>query len=349
MGMEMQTLSIATSVGQRGLKEINLEHYTGILLMHALARLALNGGSPGLDEVRGLLAPSVKGERRFKSNFPNYFCGGNATAYLLNQGLFPEAADIARKYAEEIMNDAPRSPDGILCNPSDPETHKIWIDVAFAVSPFLVYTGRALNEDRYMEEGFQQTAKMVNLLRDPANGLMNQGINFRAPGSRSQDHWSRGNGWGIHGLIELLQGLPPDHPRRPECERLFKELLDACLAFQDDEGMWHQEITRPDSYVETSGTGLILHALGVALELGIVPETLRAAFEKGLRGCLRYIALDGSVHHCCCGCLCPGDGTIEEFMAKPHPINDAHAFGPMVLLFDQAARLGIKQINTGDL
>jgi unsaturated rhamnogalacturonyl hydrolase len=268
---------------------------------------------------------------------------------MLYLGKLPEAAEVARTYADEIMKDAPRDPNGILCHPNDPSAQKVWIDVAFAVTPFLVYTGRALDEDRYVEEGFQQTAKMVNLLRDPANGLLNQSVNYRGPGHRSQDHWSRGNGWGIHGLTELVQGLPDDHPRRAESERLFIDLLEVCLKFQDGDGMWHQEITRPDSYVETSGTGLILYALGVALERSLVSDTLRTAFRRGLHGCLRYIALDGSVHNCCGGCLCPGDGTIEDYMAKPHPLNDPHAFGPMVLLFDQAVRLGIQTIDTKGL
>lgn len=345
--MKFDVNAITEQVSRCGLQSMPLTHYTGILFLHAMARHALRGGQPDLAQVKDFLKPFVAGELEFKCNFPNYRCGGNATAYLLHEGHYPEAADIARRYAEEIMNDAARAPDGILCHPRDPAAHKVWIDVAFAVTPFLVYTGRALEEERYVEEGFQQTAKMVNLLRDPANRLLNQSVNYRRPGHRSQDHWSRGNGWGIHGLTELVQGLPDEHPRRAESEQLFLDLLDACLAFQDEDGMWHQEITRLDSYAETSGTGLILYALGVALERGLVPDTHRAAFEKGLRGCLRYIALDGSVHHCCRGCLCPGEGTIEDYMAKPHPVNDPHAFGPMVLLLDQAARLGIESIDTG--
>ena len=344
--MTVSAAFVSELVARSALQSIGLGHYTGILLLHAMARHALHGGRPDLNAVKTLLRPFVKGHRQFKCNFPNYQCGGNATAYLLYAGHCPEAADIARHHAEQILRDAPRAPDGILCHPNDPSAHKIWIDVAFAVTPFLLYTGLALAEDRYVEEGFQQTAKMVNLLRDPANGLLNQSVNFRGPGHRSQDHWGRGNGWGIHGLTELVQGLPDDHPRRAESEQIFLDLLEACLTFQDDDGMWHQEITRPESYAETSGTGLILYALGIALERGLVEPDRRELLAKGLRGCLRYIALDGSVHHTCTGCLCPGDGTIEDYMAKPHRINDPHAFGPMVLAFDQAVRLGIESIDT---
>jgi len=337
--------ALCERVARRGLAQMDLRHYAGILLLHAMARHALSGGHPPLDEVKEHLRPFVAGETDFACNFPNYRCGGNATAYLLREGHLPEASEIARRYAEEILNEAPRDGNDILCHPKNPADHKVWIDVAFAVSPFLLYTGLALEDERYVEEGFQQTARMVNLLRDPANRLLNQSVNARGPGHRSQDHWGRGNGWGIFALAELVQGLPAEHPRRPESEKLFLDLLKACLAFQDADGMWHQEITRHDSYVETSGTGLILYALGIALERGLVDVSRREAFEKGLRGCLRFIAVDGSVHHTCVGCLSPGDGSIEAYMAHPHRVNDPHAFGPMVLAFDQAYRLGIQALE----
>ncbi|MCF7837308.1 MAG: glycoside hydrolase family 88 protein [Candidatus Marinimicrobia bacterium] len=344
--MKHDTLEIAARVARRALAEIPLTNYTGILLLEGMARNAVASGQAAeLEAVRRLLAPFVAGEKSFKCNFPNYLCGGNGTAYLLQAGHLPEAAGPVLRYAEEIMQTAPRDSNGILCHPNAPTAHRIWIDVAFAVGPFLLYAGLALDEERYIEEAYQQTAKMVAVFRDPANGLLHQSLNFRRPGLLSQDHWSRGNGWGLLALTELVQGLPADHPRRAESERLFTDLVTACLPYQDAQGMWHQEITDPEAYVETSGTGLILYALGVGLERGLIDAAQQTAFERGLRGYLRYIALDGSVHHTCPGCLCPGEGTIADYLAKGHRLNDGHAFGPVVLAFGQAARIGITEIS----
>jgi unsaturated rhamnogalacturonyl hydrolase len=118
----------------------------------------------------------------------------------------------------------------------------------------------------------------------------------------------------------------------------------ACVKYQNKDGLWHQEMTREDSYVETSGTGLMLYAIGRGLELGLLPESYRENFLRGLRGYLGYIALDGSVFNTCQGCLCPGKGTIEDYIARPWQLNDVHSFGPAALTFAQALKLGISEV-----
>ena len=124
--------------------------------------------------------------------------------------------------------------------------------------------------------------------------------------------------------------------------------MDSCRKFQDEHGLWHQEMTRHDAYVETSGSGLILYAIGRGVEIGVLPESYRDILLKGLRGYLSYIAVDGSVFHSCCGCLCPGEGKVEDYMNRSWIMNDIHSFGPVVLAFSQAYKLGIKKISIAE-
>ena len=128
-------------------------------------------------------------------------------------------------------------------------------------------------------------------------------------------------------------------------EKLFTGFAEACLKFQDREGLWHHEMTLPDSFTETSGSGLLLHGIGVGLARGLLPEeTYRGPFLKGLEGYLRYIDDDGTVHNTCEGCRNPGDGSIAAYLTKRPIVNDAHAFGPVILAFGVASRLGIHSI-----
>ncbi len=337
------SLEIAVRAFQKHVATHPLTHYTGILSLHGFARLAQITGNPAvLADCRRQLLPFVAGERPFKANFTNYYCGGNGTAYLLWQGALPEAEATVRHYAEEFYR-APRDEGGILTMPGA-DRPKIWIDVAFAVTPFMLFAGLTLGEETYIEAGFQQIKMMYDVFRDPANGLLHQARGFTAPGVLSQDHWSRGNGWGILALAELAQYLPAGHPRRPAAEQMFTDLLDACLRHQDADGMWHQEITDHDSYVETSGTGLILYALGVALAQKLVPAAAMDAYVAGLTGYLQYIRPDGTVYHTCRGCLNPGQGTITDYKQRAPVVNDPHAFGPVTLAFGQALRLGISEV-----
>ncbi len=322
--------------------------YPGIVTLHGLARLAaLQDDAALLEETRGYYLPFVRGEVTFYSNFPNYFCGGLGTAYLLWKGLLPEAKDEVRKYAVQLMTEAPRNPEGIFSHPKFPTEDRVWIDVAFAVSPFLVYAGLVFDEEAYIGEGIDQTEKMYHLLLDSENGLVHQSKGFggRLANGISEDHWSRGNGWLAYSLAELIAALPPSHPRRPDVEKIYTDLMTACVAFQNGEGLWHQEMTNPDSYVETSGSGLILYAMGAGVECGLLDAGWQAKFETGLKGLSRYISQDFDVFHTCRGCLCPANGSQLNYMAKPPVLNDPHAFGPVALAFGQAHRLGIQQLQ----
>ena len=317
-----------------------LAHYTGILTLQGLARWSVTSGDQSLlARAREELLPFIRGERPFKCNFPNYLCGGNGTAYLFFQGQLPEARDVVRSNAEQILTQAPRTHDGIITMPGSAGGDKIWIDAVFAVVPFLACAGLALNEARYIDEAVRQVRKHVAVLRDPSNGLLHQARGFSGPGVISADHWSRGNGWGLLALTELVDVLPANHPHRAEVVQIYLDLLEACLRFQDPDGLWHQEITLASSYVETSGTGLILHALGVALKHRLVPAARQADFDRGIRGLLTYVEADGSVRNACEGCLSPGDGSIAQYLTRQPVRNDPHSFGPVLLALGDALSL----------
>ncbi len=324
----------------------DFDHYSGILSMHALARLATETADEPLTvEIRQHLLPYARGERDFPSKFPNYNCGGNAAAWLHYQGELPEASEALRHYAEQIMREAPRSAEGIICHPEFPDEGVVWIDIAFAISPFLLYTGLALNEPAYVEEAYLQTTKLTDLLENDETGLFFQCKNTLSPGHLTEDHWSRGNGWGAFALAELAAHLPADHPFKADAVRRCRKHLLACMEYQDADGLWHQEMTREDSYVETSGSALILYALGVGLAHGWVDAPALNRFQNGLRGMLSYISEELDIYHTCRGCRCPGEGTKLDYMAQPPVVNDRHAFGPVVLLMGQAHLLGIDSLS----
>ncbi|MDF3130432.1 glycoside hydrolase family 88 protein [Kiritimatiellaeota bacterium B1221] len=326
-----------------------LGHYTGIVTLHGLARLATESGKPeALARVKDELKPFLAGEMDFHCNFPNYRCGGNATAWLLYKGLLPEAEETVRFYADEILNDASKDPEGILQMPKG-TPGRIWIDVAFAVTPFLIFAGMALNEEKYIEEGVQQTFKMVDIFGNTGTGLLHQSRGFCGEMKLSDDHWSRGNGWGAYALCELACELPENHKHKAESILRFKDLMNHALNYQNAQGLWHQEMTwnsnKPACYVETSGSGLLLYALGAGIKAGIADDHWMEAYRKGLRGLLGYISSDYDVYHTCKGCLCPGEGRKIDYAAMPPLLNDVHAFGPLVLCYGQASHLGLSTLG----
>ena len=96
------TLTLALAAFHKHLEvHGDFNHYAGIVSLHGMTRLATGTGDEKLiEEARRQLMPYVQGERDFFANFPNYLCGGNATAWMFYKGLLPEAEAAVRKYAD---------------------------------------------------------------------------------------------------------------------------------------------------------------------------------------------------------------------------------------------------------
>ena len=331
-----------------------LYSYPGILTMFAGVQAAKVADDEfWLDEVNDYLElypfqfeePGVK----FNYNFDNYRVGGLGKAWMLMKGYFEDHADVVREYAEKTMA-APQSWDGIMSNPHCPQDEKIWIDVAYAVCPYMMYAGIALNEPKYVDFAIDQCFKMYDVFMDESNGLLHQTRGFMGDAtSISHDHWSRGNGWGIIGLCELVRYLPKDSKYYNEAVERFKDHCAALIKYQDYRGLWKQSIAEPLAWEESSGTGIILYAIGIGIRLGILDkETYFPVLEKGVYGLCKFcINPDYSIEKCCAGCCCPeGKGTIESYLVSVMARkDDPHAFGPVIMALTEAERNGISNIT----
>ncbi len=333
-----------------------LYSYPGILTMWAAAQAAVNSkDEEWIKEVNSYLSkyPFEFEEpgTNFHYNFENYRVGGLGKGWMMMHGYFKDHENVLREYAEKTIN-GPHSHDGVLCGIHDPKQVKIWIDVVFCVTPFMLYAGLVLNEPKYIDYAVDQCFKMYDIFMDESCGLLHQARGFLAdPEKISEDHWSRGNGWGIIGMVELVRYLPKDHPKYNEAVERFKAHCAALIKYQDFRGLWRQEITEKYAWEESSGTGIILYAIGLGMRLGILDkETYMPVFKKGIDGLYQFcINPDYSVEKCCRGCLCPGQGdmkgTIEAYIVVSHPTkDDSHAFGPIIMAMMEADKNGIENI-----
>lgn len=344
----MNPLYIAQKLYERYEHEEEVKHYYGVLAIYSLVQVAEEKEDPLLlEKCRRILARFPEHIEHPHYNFPSYRIGGIAKAYAFMRGLASEAEREVREYAEEMLT-ATRDKKGIMSLPREPEAEKIWIDVATAVTPYLLYAGLALHEPRYIDEAVKQTLLMIEEFRNPDNGLLHQCKNFIAPGVYSEDHWGRGNGWGYFPLAELVRWLPADSAHRPAVEKAFTDLSKALLPNQSKRGLWRQEIPFSYSYEETSGTGLILYGFGVGLRLGLLDQDeYGPAFRKGVEGLNKLsINPDFSTELSCPGCLCPGEGeekgTVQAYVTLklPHR-NEHHSFAPLILAMVEAYRNGV--------
>ncbi len=321
-------------------------HYYGILAIYGLCRTAIVKKDTKLTKrCVDILARFPMRIEHSHYNVQSYRIGGIPRAYMLQQGLMTD--ELTRRYvtlyAEESML-APRDDQGLFSQPYRPMMQQVWIDIAMAVAPYLMYAGLAFDRKDWIEEGARQGILHYETFLDKSTGLLFQCKNFVAPGLFSKDHWGRGNGWGYIALTELVQGLPANSPSRAKVEGYFKDLSNTLLAYQSPRGLWRQNISTPTAWEESSGTALILYGYGVGMRLGLLnPSTYLKPFQQGMAGLRAHcINPDGSTELCCPGCLCPGEGerkgTVQAYIEDKQPVrDDGHSFGPFMLALTEEA------------
>lgn len=323
-----------------------VKHYYGLMAIYGLCRTAEASNDSDLAQRCEKILRRFPDEIEHPEyNFPSYRIGGIPQAFLVSTGAMPERTEAVREYAEEMLT-APRDALGIMKHPRHPESDLVWIDVATAATPFLLYAGLALAEPRYIDEAVLQVTLMYDDLLDTQCGLLHQCRGFIGPGLYSHDHWSRGNGWGYFALAELLRGLPDDSPHLPGVLARYTALTAAMAPHQSKRGLWRQEIPLDLSYEESSGSGLILYGIGVGLRKGVLdPAVYRPIFDQGIAG-LTSVAIndDLSTENSCPGCCAPGEGadkgTVQSYVTLRLPYRDElHSFGPLMLALTEAALL----------
>jgi rhamnogalacturonyl hydrolase YesR len=337
---------VVRSVFKKGLQHTSPDAYPGILMLHGMSEFAvLEGNEDALNEVVELYKQFGTGEIVAQGNLIAYEAGGSGAAYLAWKKATRALDRQVETVAAEMMDRQNRSPEGLMT--AKFATHQVFIDVAFAVTPYLLYAGLKSNNKEYVDFAVFETLELFRILKDEKTGLLHQGRGFhpnKQPEIISEDNWSRGNGWGAFALAILARDLPDSHPQKKEVVELAQRFFTAALNYQDANGLWHQEISDTTSYVETSGSGLLLYGIGILLEKGLLDGKYTDSFVKGLQAYLSYIGSDGSVSHTCRGCLCPGEGTKADYKNRGWSYNDHHAFGPVILAFTQAIKLGIKEV-----
>lgn len=329
------------------------ERYYGLLAVYALAQTAVEGKDNSLlQKCITFLDQYPDQANHAICNFDSYRAGGSGKAWLLMKGYYDSARDTVKKYADMTLL-APRDSAGIVCYHKSPQHEMIWIDTVWPMT-YMIFAGIALDEPRYIDFAAEQCIKLYEILLDKEYGLLHQSRGFDARDRKliTEDHWSRGNGWGYLGFTELVQYLPESSLYRKTCEEYFKALSTAFLPYQTQKGLWRQELTREYAWEESSGTALILYGFGVGLRLGILPqEKFHSAFQKGIQGLFDWcINKDFSTNRSCPGCNCPGTGdekgTINAYITErlPYP-NEHHSFGPFMLAMIEAHRNKIHEIE----
>ena len=180
------------------------------------------------------------------------------------------------------------TPDGITAEA------RYWIDDMYMITAVQAQAFRVTNDRKYLDRAALTMAAYLDKLQQP-NGLF-----FHA--ADSPFYWGRGNGWVAAGMAELLRSLPKKHPHRARVLKGYRTMMAALLKYQGEDGLWRQLIDRPESWVETSSTGMFTFAMVTGVKYGWLPaKTYGPAARKAWLGLTKRIDAQANVTDVCVG------------------------------------------------
>ncbi len=240
--------------------------------------------------------------------------------------------DTAREHglnaAAYFLSDCARTPEDLIAYHSNPSRGRIWADALFMVMPLMAKAGRIQDDTRYFDDVLRQFAGFTAKLRDPTVGLYHQGWNWHGEGA-SPGYWGRANGWVLVAMTETLGAIPDDYEGRDELLALYQDFAAAVVHNQASDGMWHQLLNRPDSYKETSCTGMFVYALARGVEREWLPRAYADNARQGFAALSRYVSWDGDIRNICPGT--PTQASEKDYLNRGPRTNDSHGIGPVLL------------------
>lgn len=229
--------------------------------------------------------------------------------------------------ADYILNKQLRLADGTLSRPS-PRNMTLWADDMFMSIPFLARMGKLTGDSKYFDDAIKQVENFNKYLYDPNTGLFFHNY-YSDDQTNGVGHWGRSNGWIAMAQVELLNNLPVNHPKRPELIKLLLRQIVGYSRYQDQTGLWHQLLDKPDSYLESSVTAMYTYAVARAVNQGWINEKYISIAQEGWKGLLTKVTANGELQDVCIGTNM--DTAIKFYYTRPTELNDTHGIGAFLL------------------
>ncbi len=202
---------------------------------------------------------------------------------------------------------------------------RMWVDDMFMITGLQTEAFRVTHDAKYLDRAAKEAVLYLDELQQP-NGLF-----LHAPDSPF--YWGRGNGWFAAGMTEILSELPADHPQRARILDGYHKMMAGLLKYQADSGMWRQLVDHPESYEETSGTGMFVFAMARGVRAGWLDEkTYKAPALKAWIALASKLNDKGEVMDVCVGTnkaaqdngVKAGGSMLDYYLNRPKATGDFH-------------------------
>jgi rhamnogalacturonyl hydrolase YesR len=274
---------------------------------------------------------SKRGSLRFLLK-PNSLdaCGAIGSAFIKARRakIGPDLQPVIDRFATYIRHGQFRLDDGTLAR-QRPYADSLWADDTYMSIPFLSQMGALTGKSEYFDDAAKQMTQFAAHLFVPSVGLFTHAWHQSNADDQPRYFWGRANGWCTMSLVELLSVLPDDHPSRADLIKLLRANAQGIASTQSGDGLWHQMLDRPDSYLETSCSAMFSFALARAVNRGwLDAQTYGPVAVAGWNGVCSRVDADGRIGGTCIGTSYAAD--YVYYYSRP-AADDIHGYGPTLL------------------
>ena len=212
------------------------------------------------------------------------------------------------------MADTKATMDRLIVRPDDP--NKLlwwWCDALFMSPPVLLRMYEITHDKKYLDFMDHEWWLTSGSLYNQENHLYFRDSRYftQKQANGKPIFWSRGNGWVMGALVNVLRLMPADYPSRPKYVAQFREMAAEIAAIQSPDGLWRSGLLDPDAYdlPEVSGSAFFTFGIAYGINEKILDrKTYLPVVEKSWKGMLTHVYADGRL-----GSIQPIDGQPGKF------------------------------------
>jgi len=216
------------------------------------------------------------------------------------------------------------TPDGIT------KQARYWVDDIYMIAAIQTTAFRVTGDQKYLDRAGLTIATYLKKLQKE------DGLFWHAEDSPFV--WGRGAGWYAAGMTEILKVLPPESPHYAPILTGYKKMMAALLQHQSESGLWRQLVDKPDSWEETSGSGMFAYAMVTGVKRGWLDgETYAPVARKAWLALVDQLDEEKNIKNVCVGTNKAFkeagsnlDAQYKFYLARPRYTGDYHGQAPVL-------------------
>ncbi len=243
--------------------------------------------------------------------------------------------------------------------------YQMWLDGLFMAEPFYAWYSVMTKEPAAFDDIVNQFVFIYKHTRDSRTGLLYHGWDEsrQQPWANPQtgcspSFWGRAIGWYEMALVDVLDYIPRDHPRRHELVSIFRDVSATLLKFQDRKThLWYLIVdqgAKPGNYFEASASSMFAYAFAKGANNHLLGKNYQKVAQQTFQGIIKNLtAVDAkgfvNLLHTCQGAGLGGKpyrgGSYEYYIGESQRTNDMKGYGAFLLVAIEIER-GNTQIKT---